>query len=77
MCAGPVSYTHLVADTPEKMDRYVRTIYNKTNEMDHLINELTFYSKIDTNRIPYTFSKLNVEDYFSDCACLLYTSRCV
>ena len=57
-----------VADTPEKMDRYIRTIYNKTNEMDHLINELTFYSKIDTNRIPYTFSKLNVEDYFSDCA---------
>ena len=50
------------------MDRYVRTIYNKTNEMDHLINELTFYSKIDTNRIPYTFSKLNVDDYFSDCA---------
>lgn len=57
-----------VADTPEKMDRYVRTIYNKTNEMDHLINELTFYSKIDTNRIPYTFSKLNVDDYFNDCA---------
>ena len=57
-----------VADTPEKMDRYVKTIYNKTNEMDHLINELTFYSKIDTNRIPYTFSKLHVEDYFSDCA---------
>lgn len=57
-----------VTDTPEKMDRYVRTIYNKTVEMDHLINELTFYSKIDTNRIPYTFSKLNVEDYFSDCA---------
>ena len=57
-----------VADTPEKMERYVKTIYNKTNEMDHLINELTFYSKIDTNRIPYTFSKLNVEDYFSDCA---------
>ena len=57
-----------IADTPEKMDRYVKTIYNKTNEMDHLINELTFYSKIDTNRIPYTFSKLHVEDYFSDCA---------
>ena len=57
-----------VADTPEKMNRYVRIIYNKTNEMDHLINELTFYSKIDTNRIPYVFSKLNVEDYFADCA---------
>ena len=57
-----------VADTPEKMDRYIKTIYNKANEMDHLINELTFYSKIDTNRIPYTFSKLNVEDYFADCS---------
>ncbi len=57
-----------VADTPEKMDRYIKTIYNKTIEMDHLINELTFYSKIDTNRIPYTFSKLNARDYFSECA---------
>lgn len=57
-----------VADTPEKMNRYIRTIYNKTNEMDHLINELTFYSKIDTNRIPYTFSKISVTEYFNDCA---------
>ncbi|MDD6065063.1 MAG: HAMP domain-containing sensor histidine kinase [Firmicutes bacterium] len=56
-----------VADTPEKMDRYIRTIYNKANDMDRLINELTFYSKIDTNRIPYTFNKINVCDYFDDC----------
>lgn len=56
-----------VADTPEKMDRYIRTIYTKANEMNHLINELTFYSKIDTNRIPYTFSKIRVNDYFEDC----------
>ena len=35
--------------------------------MDRLINELTFYSKIDTNRIPYTFSKINVSSYFDDC----------
>ena len=56
-----------VADTPEKMEKYVRTIYNKTNEMDLLINELTIYSKIDTNRIPYNFSKINVAEYFEDC----------
>lgn len=57
-----------VADTPEKMDRYIRTIYIKANDMDRLINELTFYSKIDTNRIPYNFNKINVSDYFDDCA---------
>ena len=56
-----------VADTPEKMDRYIRTIYSKVNDMDRLINELTLYSKIDTNRIPYNFNKINVLDYFNDC----------
>lgn len=57
-----------VADTPEKMDRYIRTIYTKTNDMDKLIDELTFYSKIDTNRIPYNFVQLDVAEYFEDCA---------
>jgi len=57
-----------VADTPEKMDKYIRTIYNKANEMDSLINELTFYSKIDTHRIPYNFTPLSVKEYFVDCA---------
>lgn len=57
-----------VASSPEKLDKYIRTIYNKANDMDRLIDELTFYSKIDTNKIPYTFSKLNVVSYFRDCA---------
>ena len=57
-----------VADTPEKMDRYIKTIYNKANEMDRLINELTLYSKIDTNRIPYDFTTISAKQYFRDCA---------
>lgn len=56
-----------VANTPEKIDKYVRTIYSKANEMDTLINELTLYSKFDTNKIPYNFAKINVEEYFDDC----------
>ena len=56
-----------VADTPEKMDRYIKTIYNKANDMDRLINELTIYSKIDNNRILYNFQRINISDYFSDC----------
>lgn len=56
-----------VANTPQKVDKYVRIIYNKANEMDTLINELTLYSKIDTNRIPYNFAKINVAEYFDDC----------
>ncbi len=56
-----------VASSPEKLERYIRTIYNKANDMDRLIAELTFYSKIDTNKIPYAFAKINVADYFGDC----------
>lgn len=56
-----------VADTPEKMDKYIKTIYNKANDMDRLINELTIYSGIDSNRIPYHFHRINVADYFGDC----------
>lgn len=56
-----------VADTPEKMDKYIKTIYNKANEMNRLINELTFYSKIDTDRIPYAFTRLKVSKFFHDC----------
>ena len=35
--------------------------------MNNLINELTLYSSIDNNRIPYNFVKINVAEYFGDC----------
>jgi len=56
-----------VADTPQKREKYLKTIFNKVNDMDTLINELTIYSKIDTNRIPYNFKKISVNEYFDDC----------
>ena len=56
-----------VADTPQKQDKYLRTIYNKANDMQKLINELTTYSNVENNRIPYNFHRLNVADYFGDC----------
>lgn len=56
-----------VADTPQKMDRYIRTIYNKANELNGLINELTLYSSIDQNRVPYNFRPVNVTGFFEDC----------
>ncbi len=57
-----------VAVTEEKKEKYLKTIYNKAIEMDRLIDELTLYSKIDTNKIPYSFNKLSVRDFFEDCS---------
>lgn len=57
-----------VAASPEKLDKYIRTIYNKANDMDRLIDELTFYTKIDTNKLPYNYEEVNIVDFFRDCA---------
>lgn len=56
-----------VADTPEKMERYIKTIYNKTTDMDALINELSVYTKIDCNVYPYNFTRIDIDGFFSDC----------
>lgn len=56
-----------VADTPEKQEKYLRTISNKANDMDKLIDELTMYSQLDMNRIPYNFTRINIDQYLMDC----------
>lgn len=56
-----------VADTPEKQDKYLKTIYTKANDMSALVDELAFYTKIDSNTIPYAFKEINLHEYFDDC----------
>lgn len=56
-----------VVTTPEQQEKYVSTIYNKADDMAKLIDELTYYTKIDTNRIPYRFEKVSPVEFFYDC----------
>ncbi len=56
-----------VADTPEKMEKYLKTIYTKANDMTSLVDELSLYSKIDCNTMPYSFLNVNLNRYFNDC----------
>ncbi|MBR5967804.1 MAG: HAMP domain-containing histidine kinase [Lachnospiraceae bacterium] len=56
-----------VADTEEKRSKYVRTIYTKASDMSVLVDELSLYSKIDSNIIPYNFDKVDINAYFTDC----------
>lgn len=56
-----------VADTKEKQDKYIRTIYNKVNDMNSLIEELFLYAKLDSNSVNYSFAKVNLDAYFQDC----------
>lgn len=56
-----------VADTPDKMDKYLKTICTKATDMTSLVEELSLYSKIDCNTIPYSFANINLDHFFTDC----------
>ena len=56
-----------VADTKEKQQKYLKTIYTKASDMTVLVDELSFFSKIDTNIVPYNFKVFCADDFFNDC----------
>lgn len=57
-----------VADSPEKTEAYIRTIAAKAAQMDHLIDELFLYSKLDLNRLPFVFEPVPVGAFLADWA---------
>lgn len=57
-----------VADSPEKNEKYMRTIAAKASEMDHLIDELFLYSKLDMQKLPFSFESVPILPYLNDWA---------
>ena len=57
-----------VANSPEKTERYMRTISAKTADMSHLIDELFLYSKLDLGRIPFQLERVPLRDFVMDWA---------
>ncbi|MBS4219971.1 HAMP domain-containing histidine kinase [Bacillus sp. FJAT-49711] len=55
-----------VANTPEKLERYMNIIYSTANDMDVLIDELFLYSKLDLKRLPFHFEKVDLYSFFTD-----------
>ena len=42
-----------VADTPEKREHYLRTIYDRACGMDKMVDSLFLFSKLDLNQEPF------------------------
>ncbi|MCD1259623.1 HAMP domain-containing histidine kinase [Paenibacillus athensensis] len=57
-----------VTNSPDKLDRYVRTIYTKAVDMDRMIDELFLFSKLDLGRLPFQFETVALDRYIADCA---------
>jgi len=55
-----------VADSPEKSLKYMRTIADKAEEMDRLIDELFLYSKLDLNAAPFDFEPVRLREFIED-----------
>ncbi|MGF7050619.1 signal transduction histidine kinase [Paenibacillus sp. DS2015] len=55
-----------VADTPQKTEKYMRTIHEKADDMDKLIDELFLYSKLDLNSIPFHWVDTNLDGYVQE-----------
>ena len=55
-----------VANTKEKQEKYLRTIYTKASDMATLVEELSYYTKIDANTIPYHFEQVELVTYFEE-----------
>ena len=55
-----------VANTPEKLDRYMETIDQKARGMNLLIEELFLYSKLDLQSVPFDFEELDLNAYMED-----------
>ena len=55
-----------VANSPEKMERYIQTIYTKSNDLDHMIDQLFLFSKLDLQRLPFQFEWIKFDQYVRD-----------
>jgi histidine kinase len=56
-----------VADSQEKMNKYIKTIYTKASDIDKLIDELFLFSKLDLKKVPFNFEKVDIDEYLHDC----------
>lgn len=55
-----------VANTPEKLDRYLDVIYQKSVDMDQLIDDLFLFSKLDLNKLPFDLRLVPIEAFMKE-----------
>ena len=55
-----------VADSPEKLERYVRSIRQNADAMDRLLRELTILSNLDMEQEPFHFNAIRVDGFITD-----------
>ncbi|URN95177.1 MAG: HAMP domain-containing histidine kinase [Candidatus Pristimantibacillus lignocellulolyticus] len=52
-----------VTNTPEKLDKYVGAIHTRATDMERLVDELLFYSKLDLKKEPFSFRQVELSPF--------------
>ena len=55
-----------IADTPEKMKRYLDTIHTKAEVIDDLVNNLSVFSKLELSRLTFEFKEGDINSFMRD-----------
>lgn len=55
-----------VANTPEKQEKYLRTIYQKACDMDNLVDRLLLFTRLDSGRFQFSFEPIHFKKYLSN-----------
>ena len=56
-----------IPTSKEKKDKYLKTIYQNTVNMESLINELFLLSELDLKELPLNFVPVDIKAYLTDC----------
>lgn len=56
-----------VANTPEKAEKYLKTVYSKARQVNAMIDDLLLYSKLDLKQIPFNFERTDIVRFIQDC----------
>ncbi|MBP2633117.1 MAG: integral rane sensor signal transduction histidine kinase [Firmicutes bacterium] len=54
-----------LASTVEKRDRYLNTILDETNHMNHLIGELLNLEKLESGQLSFHYQTINLSEFFT------------
>ncbi|SPF53215.1 Signal transduction histidine kinase [Candidatus Desulfosporosinus infrequens] len=55
-----------VVISPEKVDKYLRTIYQNTVYVDKLIDDLFLFSKLDLQKLEFDFENIPIRSFMAD-----------
>ncbi|MCH4889253.1 HAMP domain-containing histidine kinase [Acidaminobacter sp. JC074] len=55
-----------VANSPEKLEKYLDVIYQKSQDMDQLIDDLFLFSKLDLNKVPFELKQVPIKEFVAE-----------